>query len=168
MISSQDLSGSICSSSAIGAADFGVATGTGSTTTLQDTSKSWVVNIWAGKRLRILTTTGTVTEVSITSNTANTITCGTITAPTNGVTGYAILEPTVKGTGVSVNWAFGTTDPNYKGRYVFMTRGGGVVGFDRWDMTTDRFNLMFTTPITETLTTGTMTAYDGESELPNP
>lgn len=156
---------SICTSSAIGAADFGVATGTGSTTTLQDTSKSWVVNIWAGKRLRILTTTGTVTEVAITSNTSNTITCGTITAPTSGVTGYAILEPTVKGNGVNLNWAFGTTDANYRGRYMFMTRGGGVTGFDRWDMTTDRFNLMFTTPITETLTTGTMTAYDGEDKI---
>lgn len=156
---------SICLSSAIGAADFGVATGTGSTTTLQDTSKNWVVNIWAGKRLRILTTTGTVTEVSITSNTANTITCGTITAPTSGVTGYAILEPTVKGNGISLNWAFGTTDANYKGRYIFMTRGGGVIGFDRWDITTDRFNLMFTAPATETLTTGTMTAYDGEDRI---
>lgn len=156
---------SICTSSVIGAADFGVATGTGSTTTLQDTSKSWVVNIWAGKRLRILTTTGTVTEVSITSNTANTITCGTITAPTSGVTGYAILEPTVKGNGVSLNWTFGTTDANYRGRYIFMTRGGGVIGFDRWDITTDRFNLMSTVPVTETLTTGTMTAYDGEDRI---
>lgn len=152
---------SICASSAIGAADFGVATGTGSTTTLQDTSKSWVVNIWAGKRLRILTTTGTVAEVSITSNTSNTITCGTITAPTTGVTGYAILEQTVKGTGVNGNWAFGTSDANLRGRYMFFTRGGAAVGFDRLDLTTDRFNLIYTSPVTETLTTGTMTAYDG-------
>lgn len=152
---------SICASSAIGALDSGVATGTGSTTTLQDTSKSWVVNIHAGKRLRILTSTGGPAEVAITSNTSNTITCGTIVAPTNGVTGYAILEPTVKGLGVNMNWAFGTSDPNYRGRYMFFSRGGAAVGFDRWDMTTDRFNLMYTTPITETLTTGSMTAYDG-------
>lgn len=156
---------SICASSAIGAADFGVATGTGSTTTLQDTSKSWAVNIWAGKRLRILTTTGGPIEVAITSNTSNTITCGTITTPTTAVTGYVILEQTVKGTGTSVNWAFGTSDLNMRGRYAFIVRGGGVVGFDRWDLTTDRFNLMFTAPLTETLTTGTMTAYDGEDRI---
>lgn len=155
----------ICASSAIGAADSGVATGTGSTTTLQDTSKSWAVNIWAGKRLRILTTTGTVTEVAITSNTANTITCGTITAPTTAVTGYAIIESSVKGTGVNANWAFGTSDERYRGRYLFMSRGGGVVGFDRFDLTTDRCNLMFTSPITETLTTGSMTAYDGKDRI---
>ncbi|UQS94946.1 flagellar hook-length control protein [Pseudanabaena phage Pam2] len=152
---------SISTSSAIGAADFGVATGTGSTTTLQDTTKNWAVNIWAGKRLRILTTTGTVTEVSITSNTANTITCGTITAPTTLVTGYAILEQTVKSTGVNINWAFGTSDANLRGRYIFSSRGGAAIGFDRFDLTTDRCNLIFTSPITETLTTGTMTAYDG-------
>lgn len=152
---------SISTSSAIGAADFGVATGTGSTTTLQDTTKTWAVNIWAGKRLRILTTTGTVTEVSITSNTANTITCGTITAPTTLVTGYAILEQTVKSTGVNMNWAFGTSDANLRGRYIFSSRGGAAIGFDRFDLTTDRCNLIFTSPITETLTTGTMTAYDG-------
>lgn len=152
---------SICASSAIGAADFGVATGTGSTTTLQDTSKSWAVNIWAGKRLRILTTTGGPIEVAITSNTSNTITCGTITAPTTGVTGYVILEQTVKGTGVNMNWAFGTSDPASRGRYIFSTRGGTAIGFDRLDLTTDRYNLMFTLPLSETLTTGTMTAYDG-------
>jgi hypothetical protein len=139
-----------------------VAAGTHSTSTLQDTTKNWVTNIWAGKRLRILTTTGTVAEVAITSNTSNTITCGTITSPTSNVTGYVILEQTVKGTGVSLNWAFGTSDQRYRGRYLFMTRGGAAVGFDRLDLTTDRFNLMFTSPITETLSTGSMTAYDGE------
>ena len=153
---------SIAASNALGAADFGVATGTGSTTTLQDTSKSWAVNIWAGKRLRILTTTGTVAEVAITSNTSNTITCGTITAPTTAVTGYAILEQTVKSTGVNANWTFGTSNALYRGTYMFMTRGGGVTGFDRLDLTTDRFNLLYATPLTETLTTGTMTAYDGQ------
>jgi len=156
---------SICASSAIGAADFGVATGTGSTTTLQDTSKNWAVNIWAGKRLRILTTVGGPIEVAITSNTSNTITCGAITAPTTGVTGYTILEQSVKSTGTSINWAFGTSDLNIRGRYAFIVRGGAVAGFDRWDLTTDRFNLLFTAPITETLTTGTMTAYDGEDRI---
>jgi hypothetical protein len=156
---------SICTSTAIGAADFGLATG-GSATTVVDSGKNWVVNIWAGKRCRILTTTGVVQEVAISSNTSTTLTVSTMGGtPINGQTGYAILEQTVKSLGLSTNWAFGTSDANYKGRYIFMVRGGGVVGFDRLDITTDRFNLIYTTPLTETLTTGTNTAYDGQDLL---
>jgi hypothetical protein len=154
----------ICSTSAIGAVDSGVATG-GTTTTVVDTTKNWVVNIHAGKRCRITSTTGGPIEVAITSNTSNTLTVGTITAPTANATTYVILEPTVKGTGTNANWAFGTSDPEYRGRYMYCTRGGGVAGFDRWDLTTDRFTLMPTSPLTETLTTGTMTAYDGRDRI---
>jgi hypothetical protein len=156
---------SICTSSGVGVADFGVATGTHSTTTIQDTSKTWAVNIWAGKRVRILTTTGGPAEVAITSNTSNTLTVGIISAPTNAVTGYTILEGTSKGTGVTSNWAFNTSSSDYRGRYIFCTRGGGVIGFDRVDLTTDRMNLMATSPQTETLTTGTMSAYDGADRI---
>lgn len=156
---------SICLSSSIGAADSGFATGSHSTTTLQDVTKNWAVNIWAGKRVRMLTTTGGPQELAITSNTNNTLTFATGTAPTSIATAYTILEPTAKGTGISMNWAFGTTDRSIRGRYLYIVRGGGVVGFDRWDITTDRFNLMFTAPATETLTTGTMTAYDGYDRI---
>lgn len=152
---------SISTSTAIGAAEFGVATGTQSATTLQDTTKTWAVNIWAGKRLRILTTTGFSAEVSITSNTANTLTFPSSNAPTTLVTGYVILEQAQKNQGTSMNWAFGTSDANYRGRYMFTVRGGGAIGFDRIDLTTDRVNQMFTSPLTETLSTGTMAAYDG-------
>jgi hypothetical protein len=155
----------ISTSTAIGAADFGVATGTQSTTTLQDTTKTWAVNIWAGKRLRILTTTGFSAEVNITSNTSNTLTFTAITAPTTLVTGYVILEQAQKNQGVSLNWAFGTSDLASRGRYLFSTRGGAALGFDRYDLVTDRVSQMFTSPITETLTTGTMTAYDGEDRI---
>jgi hypothetical protein len=155
----------ISTSTAIGAADFGVATGTQSTTTLQDTTKTWAVNIWAGKRLRILTTTGFSAEVNITSNTANTLTFPAITAPTTLVTGYVILEQAQKNQGTSMNWAFGTSDLATRGRYMFVVRGGGAIGFDRFDLTTDRCNQMFTSPLTETLSTGTMTAYDGADNI---
>jgi hypothetical protein len=152
----------IATSTAIGAADFGVATGTQSTTSVQDTTKSWAVNIWAGKRIRILTSTGFSTEQNITSNTSNTLTVTTLgTAPTTLVTGYVILEQAQKNTGVSLNWAFGTSDLTSRGRYMFSIRGGAALGFDRYDLVTDRVTQIFTSPITETLTTGTMTAYDG-------
>lgn len=154
----------ICTSSAIGAAEFGVATGTHSTTTLQDTTKTWAVNIWAGKRVRFLTVGGPV-EIPIVSNTANTLTFGTTTAPTNLATGYVILEQTIRGVGSNAVWVYGNTNAATKGRYILNSRGGGVVGFDRWDITTDRFNLMFTSPISETFTTGSMMAYDGGDHL---
>jgi len=156
---------SIAVSGAMGAADFGVATGTHSATTLQDTSKTWAVNIWAGKRLRILTTTGFSAETIIASNTANTLTFGSIIAPTNNVTGYVILEQPVKGVGMSANWAFGTTDVATRGRFIFVVRGGNTVGFDRFDLATDRVNIMPTFPQTETLSTGSMAAYDGQDRL---
>jgi hypothetical protein len=228
---------SICASSAIGASDYGVATGTQSTTTLQDTTKvgsftvnntsgsrtitvtavtsgqlfighsvsgtgiptgaiitefgtgtggagtyvlsaactssntgltmasGWVVNGYAGKRVRIVSTTGGPQELVITSNTNNALTFGLATAPTTLVSGYVILDSTSKSTGTSMNWAFGTSDLTSRGKYLFAVRGGGVAGFDRFDLTTDRVNLMFTTPITETLTTGTMTAYDGVDRI---
>lgn len=155
----------ISMSTAIGAADFGVATGTQSTTTLQDTTKTWAVNIWAGKRLRILTTTGFSAEVNITSNTVNTLTFTAITAPTTLVTGYVILAQAQKNQGVSLNWAFGTSDLASRGRYLFATRGGGVTGFDRFDLVNDRVNQMFTSPVTETLSVGSMTAYDGGDRI---
>jgi hypothetical protein len=227
---------SIAASSAIGAMDQGVATGTQSTTTLQDTSKvgsftvnntsgstsinvtgvtsgqlyvghavsgtgiptgaviaafgtgtggvgtytlsqpctstntgltmssGWVVNAYAGKRVRCFGGAGPV-EVAITSNTNNTLTFAVTTAPVAGQTGYVILEQTVKAVGVSSNWASGTSDAGIRGRYMFVTRGGAVAGFDRVDLTTDRVNVMMTTPATETLTTGTMTAYDGQDRI---
>jgi hypothetical protein len=156
---------SICTSSAIGAADFGIATGTQSTTTLQDTTKSWAVNIWAGKRVRMIAGTGSPQELTITSNTSNTLTFAAATAPVTAVTGYVILEQTIKGLGANANWAFGTSDADYRGKYMYCTRGGAVAGFDRWDITTDRFNLIATSPNSETLTTGTMTAYDGKDRI---
>ena len=155
----------ICSTSAIGAIDSGVATG-GTTTTVIDTTKNWVANIHAGKRCRITSTTGGPIEVVISANNNNTLTVGTLpAAPTANATTYVILEPTAKGAGANANWAFGTSDPDYRGRYMYCTRGGAVNGFDRWDVTTDRFALMPTSPLTETLTTGTMTAYDGRDRI---
>jgi hypothetical protein len=157
----------ICTSSALGATDFGVATGTHSTTALQDTSKTWAVNIHAGKRCRILAGPGSPAEAIISSNTANTLTFSAAlgAAPVSAQTSYVIIESTVKGTGANANWAFGTSDAGMRGRYMFCTRGGGVAGFDRLDITTDRVNLMATSPTTETLTTGSMTAYDGMDRI---
>jgi hypothetical protein len=81
---------------------------------------------------------------------------------TSGNVGIGLTSYTGKLAVNGVIATYASTDNNYRGRYIFFSRGGNVIGFDRWDLTTDRFNLMFTTPLTEALTTGSMTAYDGE------
>jgi len=108
----------------------------------------------------VLTSGGPI-EVIIASNTSNTLTVATITLPVTLVTQYAILEGNAKGTGTSANWAFGTSNAAYRGRYMWISRGGAAYGFERLDLTTDRINVVNTAPLTETLTAGTMTAYDG-------
>jgi len=155
---------SIARGDTIGTLDFGVATGTQSVTTIQDTTKSWAVNIWAGRRVRVLTSGGPI-EVIIASNTSNTLTVATITLPVTLVTQYAILEGNAKGVGTNANWAFGTSLPAYRGRYMFIARGGGLYGFERVDLVTDRISAINTAPLAETLTSGSMTAYDGADKI---
>ena len=156
----------ICSRGAIGAADNGIATGAGQlTTALQDTGKAWVVNIWTGKKVRILGGTGQSQELTITSNTSNTLTFGAGTAPVAGASSYVLLDQPVRGTGIEISWVFGTSDANLRGKYLFCPRGGGVVGFDRYNLTTDRVELSPITPQLETLTTGTQCSYDGGDRI---
>lgn len=156
---------SIAIGSAIGALDFGVATGTQSGTTIQDTGKSWAVNIYAGRRVRVLTSTGGPVEVIIASNTSNTLTVSAITTPTAAATQYVILEGNAKGTGTNANWVFNPSLAAYRGRYMFVSRGGGLYGFERVDLTTDRISVINTAPLSETLSTGTMAAYDGGNRI---
>jgi hypothetical protein len=127
-------------------------------------TSGWAVNAYAGKRLRYLGTNGPI-EVAITSNTNNTLTFGSTTSPLTGQTGYAIVEGTVRGAGTVANWAFGTSDASQRGRYVYVTRGNGFIGFDRVDLAADRVSLMTTIPLTESLSTGTMAAYDGVDRI---
>jgi hypothetical protein len=81
------------------------------------------------------------------------------------VTQYVILEGNAKGVGTNVNWVFGTTKAADRGRYMFILRGGGLYGFERLDLTTDRISAVNTVPLTETLTVGSMTAYDGVDRI---
>jgi len=161
---------SICTAN--GPGSIGVSgTATGATQTasaLQVTSAGWTLNIYSGKRIRIFTTAGGgPVEAVISSNTADTLTLTAAlgSSMVQNVTGFQILEGVAKGAGVNANWAFGTSDPDRRGRYMLCTRGGGVAGFDRLDLTTDRMSPIATSPTTETLATGTMTAYDGGDRI---
>ena len=81
------------------------------------------------------------------------------------MTQYVILEGNAKGLGVNANWTFGTSNAAFRGRYMFILRGGAAYGFERVDLTTDRISVINTAPLSETLTTGSMTAYDGGDRI---
>lgn len=155
---------SICTASGPGTLHAGLAS-TGSAVAITQTGAGWTTNAYSGKRVRIFTTGTTPIEVTITSNNTDTLTVPTITSPTANITGFQILEGVAKGPGCNANWAFGTTNADIRGRYMFATRGGGLAGFDRLDVTTDRMSPIATSPTTEVLTTGTMTAYDGGDRI---
>jgi hypothetical protein len=138
-------------------------------------SYAWVVNGLAGRKVKIIAGPGqgTTSEVSITSNTANALTVGTLgTSATTAASSYIIFQQTARGTGIDLQGIFGLSTPTgypgsspNSGKYWVIARGGGAVGFDRLDITTDTFYAMPTTPQTETLSTGSMYAYDGQNRI---
>ena len=139
---------------------YGIATG-GSTTTLVDTTKNWKVNQWAGKRVRLIAGTGQTNELTITSNTSNTLTFGTTTAP-DTTTNYTIYGIPVRGAGINIIWTFGLGHD----KYLWVPRGGGSNTFDIYDIAADYWEYGFLlSPQTETLTTGSMYVYDEASRI---
>ena len=148
---------------------FGLATAASNTTnaTITDTTKNWTVNQWAGKRLRLTSGAGQCQEITITSNTATVITCAGVFANAPGTdTTYTILGIPVRSTGIEANWIFGNTDPATKGKYLFVPRGGGSNIIDRYDITNEMWDFTpFFSPQTETLSTGTMWAYNGADKI---
>jgi hypothetical protein len=151
---------------------WGIATGTFAATTLADSTKNWTVNQWAGKQLRIqggltVLATALAIEVTITSNTANTLTFATITVLTDATTTYTILSPTVRGSGIQAMWNYGRSDTTVAGKYLWVPRGGssvtaGLMAMDRYDITRDQWDLNLTlNPWTEMETLGSQWSYDG-------
>lgn len=146
---------------------YGFVTTGGGTTTITDANKNFPTNYLAGKRVRYIAGTASssagtsVVEQPITSNTATAI---TISALTSNATDsyYSVYEIPAKGTGVDVKWLYGLSDANKKGRWLISPRGGGSNIFDIFDIPTSTWELTpFITPVTTTLTQGSMFVYDG-------
>jgi hypothetical protein len=157
----------ISTAPAIGAIDSGLATGTQSTTTIQDTSKNWVVNIFAGRRVRFTSGTGMNQEATISSNTSNTLTfsAAVTTAAVTANTTYSILGIPARGAGIELSWNQGSSDLAKRGRFMFVARGGAASGFDRLNLNTDTWDTIVVSPQSETLTTGSMYIYDGQDRI---
>lgn len=141
-------------------ATFGIAT-SGSTTTIVDTTKNWKVNQWAGKRVRITGGANQGSELTVASNTANTLTFSATTVM-DASTQYTILGIPPRSTGMGLVFAYG----NSNGKYVWNFRGGVTTNFDRYDITTDTWQYgNFISPQSELLTLGSMYAYDGADRV---
>lgn len=138
-------------------ATFGIAT-SGSTTTIVDTTKNWKVNQWAGKRVRITGGANQSGELTVASNTANTLTFAATTVM-DASTQYTILGIPPRGAGMGLVFAYG----NSNGKYLWNFRGANTGNFDKYDITTDTWEYgNFISPqMNNIFSTGSMYAYDG-------
>jgi len=143
---------------------FGIPTTVTNTTNavVTDTTKAWTVNQWAGFKIRITAGEGIGQEMPITSNTATALTItGVFTvAPVQNSSTYTIIGVPARGTGHELTWGAKTTlNP---ARYLYSPRGGASNVWDRYDITTNTWKPSWIAgPDTETMTVGTMYAYDG-------
>jgi len=147
---------------------YGIVTTGSGTTTVTDANKNFPTNYLAGKRIRYIAGTASssastaTVEATITSNTATVITIPTLTSNSTD-TFYAIYEIPARSTGIDLRWLFGVSDENKKGRWLISPRGGGSNVFDIYDIPTNTWEITpFISPYTQTLTTGSMYAYDGD------
>ena len=139
---------------------FGTAT-SGSTTTLVDTTKNWVAGQWINKRLRFVGGASASNEVTITSNTATTLTFGATTA-TDSSTNYVIYSSPARGAGTSLKWTWGNGNHNW----LFSPFGAGTIGMSRFDITVSKWDTWYqNSGQGETFTTGSMWAYDGGDRI---
>ena len=135
--------------------------------TITATAVNWDVNKFAGKRVRITSGTGLGQEVQVLSNTFNILTfTGTFVTAPDATSTYTIYEIPARGLGTSALWAHSGSDTANKGRFLFSPRGGGSNLFDRYNITTNIWDLAVNSaPHSETFTTGTMYAYDGNNTI---
>lgn len=141
---------------------WGLITTGGTTTPVTEAStKNWTTNMWAGKRLRITGGTALGQEGTVTSNTATALTTAALTL-TDTTSTYAILGIPARSTGTQLLWIWNNSTAATKGKYMLSPRGGASNTFDLYDITTSRWVYgYFFSPQAETLTTGSMYAYDG-------
>lgn len=142
---------------------FGTATA-GSTSTLTDSAQNWDVNIWAGKRVRLLSGTGVGWEYAIVSNTATALTFAVATAPDTS-TAYAILEATPKSFGIHLDMITASTDTTLNSRYMYSFVGSATSEIARYKVSSEHWQRLSYFPQVETVTTGTMYVYDEKDRI---
>jgi hypothetical protein len=142
---------------------FGTATG-GTATTLVDSSQNWDTNIWVGKRVRLMAGTGVGNEYAITANTSTTLTYAS-GATADVSTAYSILEANPKTFGLHLDMITGSTDTTLNSKYMYSFVGSATVQLERYNVTTEHWELISYFPQFETNTTGAMYCYDGADRI---
>lgn len=127
----------------------------------------WFTSQWISRRIRQLTgQTVAAMEQTASANTYNSITTATFTNTTvSGVTAYAIMQQPLRGAGTALLWNFGASDLTRVGKYLYQARGGNMTGFDRLNLTTDKWEFLTPMPNYEPINTGSMFAYDGNDRI---
>ena len=127
------------------------------------TFTAWPTFGLVGRKVRIVSSTGTNQEATITAvaPASGSMTTGTITAGLSGSSTYMILPTITPGVGTHLRWNSNSSVPANRGRFLYRFRGGALVGVDRIDLTNDLFYFTSVTPNFETLGSGSMYAYDG-------
>jgi hypothetical protein len=150
--------------------NYGVASGSGSTTSIVDNTQNWITGEHIGRRVKV-TATNTDTanhgiEVAITASATTTLTTGTITSSVAG-TSYSILNLPVRAAGNILIWApnlttgdGATPDTTSTGRYFISFKGGATNEIDKYNIATEIWEVQSTSPQLVTYTTGVMYAYD--------
>jgi hypothetical protein len=120
---------------------YGICTSSSTTGVVNDTTKNWTPNIHVGKRVAIISGTGSFTETTVTSNTSNSITTAATTTTFDTSTVYAILgasiQPIPNNTNMLVNCADNTT--LNRGKYIYYNPGSNNTAAFR--MTMLRYNV---------------------------
>ena len=104
-------------------------------------------------------------EVSISTNTANSITFAAnlpFTPTTNAF--ITVLGVAATGAGCTLEYLYNTSTKQ-KGRYMFGMRGGNTNYMYFYDITSNTWEVLTQAPSSETFTSGTVTAYDGDDRI---
>lgn len=138
---------------------WGIAT-SGALNTITDTTKKWAVNQWVNKRVRVTGGTGVGTEIGATANTANALTA--VVGTPDATSTYAIIAVPARGAGTALLWAWGSTDPKKRGRFLYSPRGGSSSAMDIYDLVTGEWKIGFSyRGASELFNTGSSYTYDG-------
>ena len=127
-------------------------------------SGSMPTNKYAGLRA-IIVDGSNWAEASIDSNTSNALTFTAAIAFTPTTNAFVtILGVAATGAGCSLEYLYNTSSKQ-KGRYIFGMRGGATNYMYLYDITTNTWDVLNQMPNSETFSTGTMTAYDGDNRI---
>jgi hypothetical protein len=132
---------------------------------VNDTTKNWAVNQWAGKRVRYMSGLNASAEGIVSSNTATVISTSA-SFSTDTTTSYAIMSIPPRGSGIDLVWTWGASDPAKKGRLMYSPRGSASNTFDIYDISSGRWQFgIQLAPQNEGFTTGSSYTYDGADTI---